>query len=137
MRKINFIAVHCTATSQTATIESIKNYWKSVLGWKSPGYHFIVKPDGEVVELLPIEQVSNGVSGFNSQTINVCYIGGVTGRSNTPIDNRTETQKVSLLKKITELKVMFPKAIVQGHYQFPAVKKACPCFDAKKEYSNI
>jgi hypothetical protein len=41
MRNIKYIAVHCTATPQTTSIDSIKNYWKTNLGWKMPGYHFI------------------------------------------------------------------------------------------------
>jgi N-acetylmuramoyl-L-alanine amidase len=131
MRKIEYIAIHCTATSQDATIESIQNFWKKVKGWKSPGYHFIIKPNGEVVNLLPIEEVSNGVQGFNSQTINIAYIGGVDGELN-PIDNRTPEQIESMLKKINELKVDFPNAIIQGHRDFPNVKKDCPSFNVKK-----
>lgn len=128
--------MHCTATPQTTTVESIKQYWKTQLGWKMPGYHFIVKADGQVVNLLPIEQVSNGVKGFNSVTINVCYIGGIDNNKK-PTDNRTPQQKQSLLKILKELKQKFPKAIIQGHSQFPNVNKACPCFDAKKEYKDL
>lgn len=136
MRPIKYIAVHCTATPQTTTVESIKQYWKTQLGWKMPGYHFIVKADGQVVNLLPIEQVSNGVKGFNSVTINVCYIGGIDNNKKST-DNRTPQQKQSLLKILKELKQKFPKAIIQGHSQFPNVNKACPCFDAKKEYKDL
>lgn len=136
MRNIKYIAVHCTATPQNTTIQSISNYWKTQLGWKMPGYHFIIKPNGEVVSLLPIEQVSNGVAGFNSETINVSYIGGIDDKGN-PKDTRTFQQKVSLLKVLTDLRKKFPKAIIQGHRDFPKVKKACPSFDAKTEYKNV
>ncbi|MCW3168913.1 N-acetylmuramoyl-L-alanine amidase [Chryseobacterium sp. 09-1422] len=136
MREIKYIAVHCTATPQTTSIDSIRNYWKTSLKWKMPGYHFIIKPDGEIVELLSIDQVSNGVAGYNSKTINICYIGGVD-KNLKPIDNRTEAQKKSLLAKLTELKKKFPKAIIQGHRDFPKVAKACPCFNAKTEYEKL
>ena len=136
MREIKFLAVHCTATPQTATVSSIQNYWKNVLKWKMPGYHFIIKPDGEVVQLLEIEKVSNGVKGFNSVSINISYIGGVDSQ-NKPIDNRTEAQKKALLDLLKKLKKQFPKAIIQGHRDFPGVKKACPSFDAKKEYEHL
>ena len=136
MREIKFLAVHCTATPQTATVSSIQNYWKNVLKWKMPGYHFIIKPDGEVVQLLEIEKVSNGVKGFNSVSINISYIGGVDAQ-NKPIDNRTEAQKKALLDLLKKLKKQFPKAIIQGHRDFPNVKKACPSFDAKEEYKNL
>ena len=136
MREIKFLAVHCTATPQTATVSSIQNYWKNVLKWKMPGYHFIIKPDGEVVQLLEIEKVSNGVKGFNSVSINISYIGGVDSQ-NKPIDNRTEAQKKTLLDLLKKLKKQFPKAVIQGHRDFPDVKKACPSFDAKEEYKNL
>ena len=136
MREIKFLAVHCTATPQTATVSSIQNYWKNVLKWKMPGYHFIIKPDGEVVQLLEIEKVSNGVKGFNSGSINISYIGGVDAQ-NKPIDNRTEAQKKALLDLLKKLKKQFPKAVIQGHRDFPEVKKACPSFNAKEEYKNL
>lgn len=136
MRIIKYLAVHCTATSQKTSISAIQSYWKNQLGWKMPGYHFIVKPDGEVVNLLPIEQVSNGVEGFNSQTVNISYLGGVDAE-NAPLDTRTPQQKASLLKLLKELKQKFPTAIIQGHRDFPNVKKACPSFDAKNEYKNV
>ena len=136
MRQIKYLAVHCTATSQKTSISAIQSYWKNQLGWKMPGYHFIVMPDGEIVSLLPIEQVSNGVAGFNSVLINIAYLGGVDAK-NVPQDTRTPQQKASLLKLLKELKQKFPTAIIQGHRDFPNVKKACPSFDAKNEYKNV
>lgn len=136
MRTIKYISLHCTATPQTTTIESIKNYWKNNLGWKNPGYHIIVKPDGSAVELLPIDKVSNGVAGFNSVSINISYIGGVDAK-NKPLDNRTDAQKVTLLTLVRRYKEIFPDAIVQGHRDFPNVKKDCPSFDAKNEYKSV
>lgn len=136
MRTIKYIAIHCTATQQSATIESIKNYWKNNLGWKNAGYHIIVKPDGSAVELMPIDKISNGVKGFNSVSINISYVGGVDIK-NKPLDNRTDAQKVTLLTLIRRYKEIFPDAIVQGHRDFPNVKKDCPSFDVKKEYKSI
>ena len=136
MREIKYLAVECTATPQTATVSSIQNYWKKVLKWKMPGYHFIIKPDGEVVQLLEIEKVSNGVKGFNSVSINISYIGGVDSQ-NKPIDNRTEAQKKALLDLLKKLKKQFPKAVIQGHRDFPEVRKACPSFNAKTEYKYL
>ena len=136
MRAINYIVVHCTATQPDVKIESIKRYWKENLKWKSPGYHYMIKADGEIVNTLPIDQVSNGVAGWNSQIINISYIGGID-KSGNPKDTRTAEQKASILKLLKELKSKFPKAKIQGHRDFPNVHKACPSFDAKKEYSGI
>lgn len=136
MRNIKYIAVHCTATAQTATVSSIQNYWKTKLGWKMPGYHFIIKADGEIVNLLPTDKVSNGVKGFNSVTVNVCYIGGIDDKGKAK-DTRTAAQKASLLEVLKDLRQKFPKAVIQGHRDFPKVAKECPSFNAKLEYQNI
>lgn len=136
MRTIKYIAIHCTATSQLATVASILKYWKERLKWKSPGYHYIIEASGKITELLPIEQVSNGVAGFNSVSINIAYIGGVYESGKT-VDNRTPEQKASMAKLVKELKMQFPDAIVQGHRDFPNVHKECPCFEVKKWYSDL
>lgn len=137
MRTIKYIAIHCTATPQTATIDSIRNYWKNVLKWKQPGYHYIVKPDGSVINLLDIDKISNGVKGYNHETINISYIGGIDEASGNPKDTRTDAQKVAIKNLLIQLRAKFPHAIIQGHRDFPNVKKACPSFDAKKEYSGV
>lgn len=136
MRRINYIAVHCTATTQNATVESIKRYWKEQLGWSAPGYHYIIKPSGEVVRLLTEDKPSNGVAGYNSQTVNISYIGGIDA-GNKPVDNRTQAQKASMLLLLGQLKGRYPNAVIQGHRDFPNVNKACPCFNAKAEYKNL
>jgi len=136
MRTITHIVVHCSATGQDAKVEAIQRYWKQNLGWKSPGYHYIIEADGKETQLLTIAQPSNGVKGFNKSIINVCYIGGVN-KIGKPIDNRTDAQKKQLYTRLKALKTMFPQAIIQGHKDFPNVAKACPCFDAKTEYKNI
>ena len=136
MREINYLIVHCTATQPDAKIESIQNYWRKNLGWKSPGYHYVIKADGEIVPLLSIDKVSNGVAGYNSQIINISYIGGID-KTGKPKDTRTEEQKYSILKLLKDLKKRFPSAKIQGHRDFPKVAKACPSFDAKKEYSFL
>lgn len=136
MRTINYIVIHCTATQPDVKIESIKRYWKENLKWKNPGYHYMIKADGKIVNTLPIDQVSNGVAGWNSQIINISYIGGID-KSGNPKDTRTEEQKKSIVRLLRELKSKFPKAKIQGHRDFPNVYKACPSFDAKKEYAGL
>ena len=138
MRAIKYIVLHCTATPLTTTIESLKEHWKQ-LGWKTGGYHFVIKPTGEIVNLLDIEKVSNGVAGYNAHSIHISYIGGVdTSTANwKPIDNRTEAQKIAQMELVKELWEQFPNAIVQGHRDFPNVAKACPSFDVKSWLKEV
>jgi N-acetylmuramoyl-L-alanine amidase len=135
MRTINHLVVHCTATPQTTTVQSIQRYWRENLKWKSPGYHFLIEANGTVHNLQPITLPSNGVAGHNANSIHVSYIGGVNGQR--AVDNRTEAQKTALLTILRDLKKQFPRAIIQGHRDFPRVAKACPSFDAIKEYATL
>jgi N-acetylmuramoyl-L-alanine amidase len=136
MRNIKYIVVHCTATPQSTTIDSIQNYWRTNLKWKSPGYHKVVKANGEVITLADDEAICNGVAGYNSLSVHVSYIGGVDSRGN-PVDNRTQGQKDAISQVLHAWKQKYPSAIIQGHRDFPKVNKACPSFNAKAEYSHI
>lgn len=94
------------------------------------------------------ELVSNGVRGFNKQSINVAYIGGIDAKGHA-IDNRTQEQKKALLQLLGHLKKRYPQAVIQGHRDFsPDTNKngiidpwerikECPCFNAKIEYKNL
>ena len=136
MRDIKYVVVHCTATSPDTEKKAILNYWKNVLKWKNVGYHLLIDKYGIVHELAKYEQVTNGVKGYNSNSINVSYIGGIDEKGK-PKDTRTPNQKYTLEVILSDLKQKFPKAIIQGHRDFKGVAKACPSFDAKKEYKDL
>ena len=132
MRKVKYIAIHCTGASQQQSVNSILRYWEKTLGWRNPGYHRLIEADGTVHKLAPFEGITNGVRGFNSECIHIAYIGGEHG------DNRTEEQKAAILDCIFEaMEWIGDKPIIQGHRDFPNVAKSCPSFDAKKEYEWI
>jgi N-acetylmuramoyl-L-alanine amidase len=136
MRNIKYIAIHCTDTLPTAKVEAILKYWKEKRGWKSPGYHYIIKANGDVVKLLDENKVSNGVLGFNENCINVCYIGGKT-KEGKGADTRTRAQENSMFDKIVELTERYPNAEVKGHGEFPNQGgKTCPNFDVKTWLKN-
>jgi N-acetylmuramoyl-L-alanine amidase len=136
MREIKYIVIHCTASQPNATKQSILNYWKDVLKWKSVGYHRLIDANGVIYELAKYENPTNGAKGYNSNSIHFSYIGGIDAKGK-PKDTRTQKQKDSLLELIKQAKKQFPNAIIQGHKDFPNVKKACPSFEAKQEYKNI
>lgn len=136
MREIKYLVVHCTATSQSTKVSSIINYWKNTLGWKNVGYHILIDANGIISRLQSDNLMTNGVSGFNKQSLHVSYIGGIDANGGA-IDNRTPQQKEGLLKVLKEWKQKYPNAIIQGHKDFPNVIKACPSFDAKNEYKLL
>lgn len=142
MRKIEKIIVHCSAGSQKNTAADIVSYHTRPVrlggrGWSVPGYHYIIETDGTVVNSLDEQLVSNGCYGHNRTAINVCYVGGVdiTKKNLPPVDNRTPEQKISLERLLRELKRRYPEAKIHGHRDF--APKACPSFDATKEYATL
>ena len=136
MREILFLTIHCSAGPQDQSTQSIKNYWANVLGWRSYGYHYLINKDGSIEELTPLEKPTNGVKGYNANSIHICYKGGEKG-----VDNRTQEKKESMVKLLRYLRTRFPKAKIKGHRDFsPDLNKngiiepreyvkLCPGFD--------
>lgn len=133
-RKVTRLFFHCTASNQNATISGIQKYWRESLGWKHPGYHIIVKPDGSWVQLSDFNNVTNGVKGQNSVSIHVSYIGGIDSRGR-PLDNRTDEQKKVLEVVYRSFKEKIPSLTFHGHYEFR--NKACPSFNVKEWIKSI
>jgi N-acetylmuramoyl-L-alanine amidase len=71
MKKIEYIVVHCTATLSTASVSAIQRYWREVLSWRNPGYHYLIEADGETHKLQDEEKPTNGVKGYNHNSIHV------------------------------------------------------------------
>lgn len=136
MRKISSIIVHCSATPEgkSFTVADIDR-WHRQRGFAQIGYHYVIYLDGSVHTGRPLSQVGAHCQGHNVNSIGVCYIGGMTADSKHPKDTRTPEQKLALIELLKHLKQQFPKAVIHGHRDFAA--KACPSFDATKEYANI
>lgn len=149
-RQITHIFVHCTATLPSATVDSLRAGWKAI-GWSNPGYHYVVKPSGEVVNLQPEDKASNGVKGYNAHAIHVAYIGGIGLHKANPRDvgsahiedTRTPAQKAALRALLADIHSRYPKAVILGHRSIwgentpEKWQKVCPCFNAIKAYADI
>lgn len=137
MRKINKIVVHSSASPEGRedTFEDVKR-WHLARGYKDIGYHYVIELDGICFEGRPLSRQGAHVRGHNKDTIGICYIGGTDNtRERKPKDTRTDAQKATLRKLLSDLKQMFPEAEIVGHRDLAAA--ACPSFDAKAEYSGI
>lgn len=132
--KTDFIAIHCAASrpSQNWTAADIDRMHRQ-RGFACIGYHFFIRRDGTVEEGRPVDQIGAHVENWNSVSVGVCMAGGVAEDNvNKPENNFTAEQFDSLRKVVADLKKRYPKAIVQGHKDFPKVAKACPSFEAKE-----
>ena len=135
MRTISLIIIHCSAVKpdQTSSARQI-DLWHRARGWKSIGYHYIVRRDGTIEPGRPINQVGAHCKNHNTHSIGICYEGGLDSLGQ-PADTRTPAQRTALRQLLTILKRRYPEALIVGHNTLAQV--SCPCFDAVTEYEDI
>ena len=156
-RNIKWLVVHCTATREgnRCNVADIDRMHKARGFSRKPysghycGYHFVIAQDGSIEKGRVLREMGAHVSGYNSYSIGIVYVGGLDKLTGKPKDTGTDAQKESLVWLLGELRKRFPKAVIRGHRDFsPDLDgngridpweyiKACPCFDASKEYRNL
>ena len=136
MRAISLILVHCSAVrpNQTSSAAQIDD-WHRQLGWLCIGYHYVIRRDGTIEKGRPEHQAGAHCQGHNAHSIGICYEGGLN-ENGRPRDTRTPAQKAALLTLLKQLKNRYPHAKILGHNHLDPTK-ACPCFDAAAEYSQL
>jgi len=130
-KSTDYIAIHCSATSEKLDIGAKEiDKWHRGKGWACIGYHYVIRRDGTLEEGRSESQIGAHVQGYNENSLGICMVGGVDANDVTKaVNNFTPEQFEALKDLLTLLKLKYPKAKVQGHRDFPNVKKACPCFD--------
>ena len=145
MNKGEYIAVHCSATKPNMDIgaDTIREWHVKGRGWRDIGYAYVIRRDGTAEKGRDLnndgetfDDIGAHVRGYNSRAIGICLVGGLDYRGQ-PDANFTHAQYVSLADLISDLKIKFPSAIVQGHRDFPNVNKACPCFDVVSWWDGV
>ena len=137
MRTITLIIIHCSAVrpDQTSSAAQIDTWHRQRGFHLGIGYHYVIRRNGEIEAGRPEYLVGAHCKDHNAHSIGVCYEGGLNARGQ-PADTRTEAQKKTLLSLLRALKVDYPDALIVGHHDLNPLK-ACPCFDAAKEYKNL
>ena len=135
-RKITEIIVHCSATPEGKdfTVADITR-WHRQRGFRTIGYHYVIYRDGSVHLGRPEGEIGAHCTGHNAVSIGICYIGGLAADGKTAKDTRTPEQREALLMLLRRLRAKYPNAKIYGHRDFAA--KACPSFDARKEYADL
>lgn len=135
-RDIKELIVHCSATPEGKdySVDTIRQ-WHLQRGFSDIGYHYVIYRDGSIHIGRDESIIGAHCTGHNTNSIGICYIGGCASDGKTPKDTRTTEQKQSLVKLLKELKTKYPQASIHSHKDF--TNKACPSFDATKEYSSL
>lgn len=127
----DFIAIHCSASQpDNATDVKTIDRWHRQRGFLMVGYHYVIKTDGTVQTGRDEDSVGAHVSGYNHNSVGICLVGGVD-KEGKSVNNFSEAQMLSLFGVLKGLKEKYPKAVIQGHKDFPKVAKDCPCFNVK------
>lgn len=135
MRAISEIIIHCSATIEGMNYHAADiKAWHINRGFSDIGYHYVIDLDGTIEDGRDISIIGAHCKGHNQNSIGICYIGGLDKNGN-PKDTRTDSQKVSLTNLVKLLQTIY-KVPVYGHRDFNT-KKACPCFDAQKEFPTL
>lgn len=139
MNNPEYIIIHCSATSagKPFTIADIDR-WHKAQGWHGCGYHLVVHLDGSYARGRADIEVGAHCpqQSMNRRSISICYIGGLDAQGK-PADTRTPEQRRTIITLIRTLRARYGNLPVIGHRDVKGVAKACPCFDAAKEYANI
>ena len=126
--RTDFIVVHCAATkaSMDIGVREIRQWHVRDNGWLDIGYHYVIRRDGTVENGRPQDVVGSHVKDYNSRSIGICLVGGVTDRG-APQDNFTPAQYASLETLLKVVKRTYASAQIVGHRDLDS-GKACPSF---------
>ena len=133
--KTNYIVVHCAATKPSMDTNAADiDRWHRERGWLKIGYHFVIKRNGEIEEGRKVDEVGAHASGYNSSSVSICLIGGLSEDGKSSENNFTEDQWKSLGAVVDTLTNKYPNAKVIGHNDIS--KKDCPTFDVGEWYAK-
>ena len=102
------IIIHCSATraGQDFTAADIDR-WHRARGFRSIGYHFVIRPDGTIEPGRDVSLDGAHCTGWNRRSIGICYVGGLD-KEGRPADTRTEAQREALIRLVEDLRLVYP-----------------------------
>jgi N-acetylmuramoyl-L-alanine amidase len=141
MREIKKIILHCSATQEGKdyTAQEIREWhMREPRLWSDIGYHFVIRNDdnGTIERGRPIERQGAHVRTENSDSVGICYIGGVD-KDLKAKDTMTICQEESFLKLVESLRLIFGENLpVYGHNDFTD-RKECPSFKVSEKFPKL
>jgi hypothetical protein len=88
VRALDRITLHHTVSGQTPPIDTVNRWWLNRAdgsSWSRGGYHFLIRGDGEIWQLLPVHAIANGSlnprghrPAPNARSIHISFAGSFT-----------------------------------------------------------
>lgn len=116
LNAIDRIILHHSA-SNVASAEQI-HQWHLSRGYAGAGYHFLVRKDGSVYTLRPVNWVGAHCQGYNTCSIGICAEG------NFEEETMNEVQKNAIIELVNYLKSIYRINKVTKHNDYGST--ACP-----------
>jgi len=123
MRPVHTLIIHCSDSPDTQDIGRKEiTAWHKARGFKTIGYHAVIRRDGSIETGRPEEEMGAHVEGHNTGSLGVCVVG------------RKDFSPAQMLALITLVRSWMRKyklgaQDVKGHYEFNS-GKSCPNMDA-------
>jgi len=117
MRPIRRHIIHCSA-SATGGVAEIRR-WHLARGWKDIGYHFVIRPDGEIEVGRMLPDIGAHCEGYNLDSVGTCLIGN---------SQFSAAQFATLRRLHGMLQTLFPGITAHPHHEFNP-HKTCPNFN--------
>ena len=124
---IDRIVTHHTVSGNMPTIDNVNNWWRSH-GWNRAGYHFLIRNDGSIWQLVPIHAPSWGAGAqANPRSIHIAFAGNFTASNQPSVAARNAYGwLVNQLLNNSVLPNLRQDTHVTGHRDWMAT--ACPGF---------
>ena len=117
------VTIHCSDSPNGRQVEvSEIRAWHQAKKWSDIGYHYVIYPDGRVMNGRPIQKMGAHVEGANKDNVGIC-LNGKTKFSREQFDGLR-----SLLDRLLANYNIMPNDIY-CHYEFESAKKkgkTCP-----------
>ena len=107
MRQINLPIIHCSATKegQSFTLQALEASHRK-RGFNGIGYHYYIRQSGEVVRTRSLSRTGAHAKGYNRNSIDICYEGGLD-KDGKPKDTRTPEQRSAFRQLVNEVDSTF------------------------------
>lgn len=148
---IKFLTVHCSATQADLDIGAAEiKVMHLQRGFRTIGYHYVIRRDGTVEAGRPESEVGAHVEGHNQDNLGICMVGGINAAGKGE-NNFTQEQFAALHKLLADKAAQhgIPDSRIQGHRDWFGDTngdgkidsrdwfKECPCFDVKPWYQSV
>lgn len=151
MARLKYLMIHCTGTPAGRNVDKDDIFrWHTAAppegrGWSVPGYSRFIKLNGEVQELVEVDEdnwieageITNGAQGYNGVTKHIAFAGGSNQNGDPLFDDfdriLTPEQFTALQGEVLEFLSIqqYNEVQVLGHNQVND-HKYCPALDVRK-----